>query len=539
LRRPFSWARASCWLLALAALPLFLAFTWQPDLASVGDDSASYLVVAHWMAGGPAEIVRWTGYHTHFPPLFAAVLALVGPGNLHAAHAAVALFAAFALVPICLFAEREGGRRDAAFLLAMLFLFTPTAWVSTKGILSEPLFLLTSLCALAWHARRIDDRSRPGAWLVLGVLVALAMLTRVIGVALVAALVMRAAIEALSRQRRPRLGPLALAALPGVLALAAWAALRPEAGDGSYQRASGAMVHAWLGDPLLMVGASIDGVLAGWTASFTGDAAVGTLTRVLTWAIGALALAGLALRLRRNTLDAWYVAISLVIVCGWVFREENTRRLLYPLLPLLLFHAGEAFAALARAGVGSRRAVAGVAMGAGLIALVCAPAMVLLVRKASDREPVFEGLAPRYSDVTEYYTTLDGARSRALAARHAATLGGFEAIARETPAGARVMWMRPEYVGLVAGREGVPMFYAGGNEALARQVRESGADYLVVSRLFKTDLVGATGDALAPLRDSAAYASPVFTLVNPIAKSEDFVLLKVDRAALERLLVAR
>ena len=152
MRRPFSWARASHWLLALAALPLFVAFAWQPDLASVGDDSASYLVVAHWMAGGPPEIVRWAGYHSHFPPLFAAALALAGPGNLYTAHLVVALFAAFALAPLYLFTWRESGRRDAAFLLAAVFLLTPVAWVSAKGILSEPLFLLTSLCALAWHA---------------------------------------------------------------------------------------------------------------------------------------------------------------------------------------------------------------------------------------------------------------------------------------------------------------------------------------------------------------------------------------------------
>ena len=517
-------------------LALLLAYGAQGGLASVGDDSASYLVVAHWMAGAPPEIGRWVGYHTHFPPLFAATLAAADPANLHAAHALVAIFAALALVPIYLFALRETGRRDAALALVVLFLATPTAWVSAKGILSEPLFLLLSLSSLAWWSHRVRDGGRPGEWLVLGVLIGAAMLTRVVGVALAAALVARVAVEALAQRRSPPLGRLALALAPGVLATLAWMALRPEAGGGSYQRVSGAMVQSWMGEPMRMAGYSISGVLAGWTAGFTSDAAVGDVTRAVAGGIGLLALGGLALRLRSNALDAWYAAISLAIVFGWVFREENTRRLLYPLLPVLLFHAGVALAAAGRALGGIRRAPYAVATGGALVALVCAPALALVARKALDREPVFEGLSPRLADITEYYTTLDGARSRGLAARHAAVLAGLESIQRITPGDARIMWMRPEYVALLSRREGVPWLYGWDPRTLAREIAEKRVDYVVVARLFKADLAGRVGDPLAPLLDVPAYATPVITLTNPVAWSEDFVLLKIDPAALERVL---
>jgi hypothetical protein len=522
--------------LLAGAAALLIAYCAQGGLASVGDDSASYLVVAHWMAGARPEILPWVGHHTHFPPLFPAALALAGPENLHAAHALVAIFAALALAPIHSFALRESGRRRAALLLVALFLLTPSAWVSAKGILSEPLFLLLSAASLAWWSHRVRGGGGRAEWLVLGVLIGAAMLTRVVGVALLAALVMHAATEAISERRRPPIGPLALAIAPGVLALLAWIAVRPEAGGGAYQRVSDAMTQAWLAEPARMAGASLSGMLGGWTAAFTGDAEVGELARIMTGIVGALAIAGLALRLHRNELDAWYVAISLAIVFGWVFREENTRRLLYPLLPLLLFHAGEALAAAGRALGGERRASIAVAAGAALVALVCAPAVALLARKALDREPVFEGLSPRLSDITEYYTTLDGSRSRALAARHAAVLAGFEAVGRLTPPGARIMWMRPEYVALLARREGVPWLYAWDSRTLARELSSRRVDYVVVSRLFKTDLEGRAGDPLSLLRDAGAYTQPALTLTNPLARSEDFVLLKVDRAALERVL---
>ena len=62
------------------------------------------------------------------------------------------------------------------------------------------------------------------------------------------------------------------------------------------------------------------------------------------------------------------------------------------------------------------------------------------------------GLAPSRAGMTAYYTVIDGGRAAALAERHASVLGGLEALANATPPGARVFWMRPEYVALLGGR---------------------------------------------------------------------------------------
>jgi hypothetical protein len=96
------------------------------------------------------------------------------------------------------------------------------------------------------------------------------------------------------------------------------------------------------------------------------------------------------------------------------------------------------------------------------------------------------------------------------------------------------MWMRPEYVALLGHRQGVPWSYAWDERALAREVRERRVDYIVASRLSKTDLDGRSGDPIVALRGVSEYAEPALVLANPLARSDDFVLLKVDRARLER-----
>jgi hypothetical protein len=281
---------------------------------------------------------------------------------------------------------------------------------------------------------------------------------------------------------------------------------------------------------------SLRSLADGWIASFTADAAVGPAAAGAVLALALAALAGLVRRLAANRLDAWYAAVSLAVVFGWVFSEDNTRRLLYPLLPLLLLYAGETVAwACGRAG---RAALAtrAVAVAAAVPAIACLPAMAILAQKALDREPVVAGHAPRLADITEYYTTLNVARGRALAAKHAVVLAGFEALRRGTPPESRVMWMRPEYPALLAAREGVAWYYDWDPARLARAVRDERVDYIVVAQLFKTDLAGRSGDPSAPLRDVSAYARPVLSLANPVSGSTEFVLMQVDREALGRAL---
>ena len=526
-------------LLACAG-PLLVAFAWQGGLASLGDDSASYLVVAQAFSRTNPSVLPWVGYHTHFPPLFPLALWLAGgAGNFHVAHALVALFAVAALALAYRFALVDTGRRSAAFAVVVAFLLCPTAWISAKAVLSEPMFLAASLAALAYHQSRLaDGRGTWQQWSILGLLLAATVLTRIVGATLVAALIVHLGIRGLRERRWVASHELALAVVPSMALLGLWRVLRPIAAQDSYERVSSAMAQSWTYGTGFMASMSANSVFAGWVASFTAEASVGTAATAATIVVAILAAIGLVLRLARNRLDAWYVAISLGVVYGWVFSEDNTRRLLYPLLPLLLLYAGQAVAAGCTR-LGRRQWTPAAVGAAGLVmALACVPALVLLAQKAVDRAPAFPASPWRMSDITDYYTTLNLQRSRAIAGKHVAVLAGLEEFQRNTPPDARIMWMRPEYVALLGRREGLAWYYAWDPKRVAQEVRSQRADYLVVAYLHKTDLNGQNGDPSATLGQVSEYAQPKMALSNPVTGGVEIVLLQVDRARLDAWIAA-
>src|SRR5205085_4135577 len=151
-------------------------------------------------------------------------------------------------------------------------------------------------------------------------------------------------------QPAPRIGQLAAALAPAGLLVLAWVTLRPVAAQDSYQRVSTNMVQSWSGNTGVMSLVGLRTIAEGWIASFTADAGVGPGALVAVALLALLALAGLARRLAANRVDAWYVAIGLVVIVWWVFNEDNTRRLIFPLLPLLLFYAGDFVEHLRRLG---------------------------------------------------------------------------------------------------------------------------------------------------------------------------------------------
>lgn len=525
--------------LAVAVAPLFVHFAAQRGIASIGDDSVAYLVLARFFAGeaGP-HIAPWVAYSTSFPPLFPLALAAVGGGtNLLAAHLLVAAFSVAAVVAFQRYARLRLGSEAAALLVTLVFLLAPSAWVSAKGILSEPMYLLVSLVALHVHARFLEPRREvpAAAWLGFGVLLAAALLTRAAGIALVAAFVAHASWRAV-RGPAPRTWRPILALLPVALFAFAWIVVRPTPGADSYHETAGALIHAWLADPGLLLRLAPRFFFGGWVSSFTADPDAPLAFAAVFGVLGLAGLGGAVRAARAHRLDGCYVIATAALVFLWVFREENARRLLYPILPLLLLHATELALAAARRFASAARApwIAGCALAPA--ALLCVPALVLVQQKSFDRAPRDAAGRHAYADITEYYSTLNVQRARAVAGMHLATLAGFDAIARHTPPDARVMWMRPEYVAVLGGRAAAAFDYGWSERRVAEEIRRTGTGYLVLSRLYKTDLAGRTGDPAVTLAGVRGYADPVYAIPNPAVGGDEFVLLKVDPERLERFL---
>jgi hypothetical protein len=519
--------------LVVLALPVFAAFSWHDGLATVSDDSVSYLVQARAYAGAATPAVReWLGNAAHFPPLFPLLLAATGgAADFIRAHLVVAVCAALALVPLHAFASRVTGPR-AATVLVVLFLLTPTAWISELGILSEPLFLLVTFWALAWHAASTArDAPSMRARLGLGVVLAAALLTRSAGVALLAAYGAWALMHAF-RERDPA-PALLLPLLPVAILVGAWLAARPPLQGENYAQV---LHNAWgllVAAPAFFAAKSAEYVSSAWVGSFTSESHVYGGTRLVLLAAGALALAGAARAALANRLDGWYALAYVAMLGVWLFPEETTRRLLYPVVPLGLLHAGEAVHAIGRRLV-PQRAGWIAAAAAVIVAAFSFPAVALIASKAADRAPAMSISPLSYAGITEYYTTIPVKPAREIAGRQLAVLAGLAQVERFTPPAARVMWMRPDYVAVLSHRAGVPSYYRDGMAGVVRQLLDSGAEYIVVSSLYKADIRGDAWDPLVTPASVAPFARFLFVVRNPAAATDEFGLLQVDRAALER-----
>lgn len=528
---PWAGSRVEAALLAagLAALAaLAFAFAWQPGISSIGDDSVTYLTLARFFSGGDAP---WAPYCTSFPPLFPLLVAAVGGATDFArAHLLVAACAVLSLPLVYRHALLELGRRDAALAVTLLFELTATAWIGIKPILSEPTFLLFSMAAIVFHESRAAAPPRNRDRWIFGLLVAAAALTRVAGFFLLAAYALELGVRAVRSKRRPPMADL-VPFVPAVVLALAWWTLRPMAGGDVYGSASQGFAQGWLAHGAEMAFPAARSLYDGWVASFVADADVSRLTTIVLAVPALLAAAGTWMRVRTNALDGWYAATMLTAVFLLFFGEDAARRYLYPILPLLLANAGLALAALARKLPG-RAGAAAIALGVAAPALACLPATVLLAQKALDRRPVMKDFAIRYSDISDYYTTLDLGRARAIAAKHAAVIAGFQAIAAVTPPGAKIMWERPEYISLLSGRDAAPWYYGWDDLTLARRIQSSGVQYAVVSGLFKADLALVRRDPAKVHRALGRFATPVLEIRNAVVPAKEFILVRIDAPAL-------
>ena len=502
-------------LLSVAAA-LFVAFAWQSHLATFGDDSASYLTLAHYFSpwGDPA-VARWAGFHSNFPPLFPLALALTGGAfDLRMAGVVIALFAAGGLYFFSRHAKAwigEGG----AFGVVFFFLFTATAWVSLKGVLSETLFLLVSMAGLAHH-QRLTARPAPAwEWWAFGLLLACAPLTRVIGFALPAAYL---AFLGMAWARGNKPAPAAFIPFVPVIALwALWSALRPRAPVDAYDTAISYVLGSWQAAPSDTFVRASYFLWAGWLRSLVATADVSLAVSLVFGALGVVALVGVVVRAARNRLDGWYALLSLGLIFAWVFSPETTRRLLYPLVPLLLLFV----AMVGRIGIAwavarfPRRLVFWVTLALiALPAALCLMSVAVINEKAIDLRPVIAGCPQKHREIADYYWTAEREDAEKLAVLEVTMLCGLQSIDKVTPPGAVVMWVRPEYVALLGRRPAAAYYYAWTDQQLAHEIAASHATFFVTTLLDKTDLAGAVRQPNSP--SGEAISAPVFSLSDGI-----------------------
>jgi hypothetical protein len=535
--RPFSFRRhlGLALLLAVAA-PLLFAFAWQEGIATFNDDSFSYLTLARHFGGHDPELSRWAWQHGHFPPLFPLVLLATGGSHDFAvAHLVVAAFAVLGLAFVYRFASGALESERAGLAVAVAFMLTPTAWISIKGILSEPMYLALTFAALSWHGSRLRSPGAPAReWLAFGLLLAAAYLTRTAAISLLAAYALHAAVR-FARRERPA-APLLLPLLPVALLAPLWWLLRPGSGDAYGSQAAG-MAAQWLAEPWRALGTAAGFMAEGWIASFQSETGTTLLPTVVFGVLGALAVAGAVRRAWMNRLDGWYALLTLAMLFFWLFSHDTQRRLLYPLVPLLLIHAADMARVLCRRAGLHRHGGYLVSGAAALVLLFCLPAVALVAQKAIHREPL-PGTHVAYADVTEYYRYVNEVRARQEAGPHVAALIGFASLTQVTPPGARIMWTRPEYVALLAQRVAVPYEYRWEALHFAREAKRERVDYLVLSGIFKLDVNLELKSPGAALRHAWDFAHEVLEIRLPGSGTAQFVVMKIDPERLDAYIAA-
>jgi hypothetical protein len=355
--------------LAVAA-PLYFVWTWTDGLGDIGGDATDYLLMAARFSAsaGETDAARLSAAFSRFPPLYPLILAWCGAAgpDLHRAHAMTTAFLLLALASLYAWFLRQRLAPPPAALLVLAVAALPATWLLGLSLNSEFPYLLWSLLALLFLARHESDRRNADLYAA-ALFVAIAALTRTVGVALFLPLLL----AALRAARRPGALAMILAAAP----VLAWHLLhRSREGYGA------ALLTFYGSDPLQMLRTRLPGQLQSVRDGFAQCLSSPALPWPLADALGLLCAAGAAWRAARLRPDAVYLAAYLAVLLVWPYANV-AQRLVWAVFPLLL--AQPLLALAQRRGPAQplrMQAWAGAAIGA-VVLLLAQPAMMQAVTR--------------------------------------------------------------------------------------------------------------------------------------------------------------
>ncbi len=353
-------------------------FSYQNSYAGFNWDDAYYLLMADKFSPYQHEVsvsIALTTGQRNYPPIYPLFMAVFGGGSAHigVAQLATATALVIAFIAFHLWLIRQSMNPVAALLLTTVAVLSPITLLHFQTLWSEHLYLALSMSALLCLG--LTDRNDK-YWLLAGALVALASLTRSVGITLIAAFAIHAFIS-----KPPRRGLLILmAALPFVAERSLNALL-----NSSSHRYELLLTSSSLQDLWLSLSQSPAHYYSAWIKAFSF--APGPFTTALACVVLALSAVELILRLREKRVDAFYVLFYLVTVALWPY-PEHAYRFIYPVFFILL---GYAVFALLRCGrlVGTKPHGITHLTGIILFITVCIPAVLHTATRLSEPIPPF------------------------------------------------------------------------------------------------------------------------------------------------------
>lgn len=317
-------------------------WVWSSALGGFGD-TAVYLLTAQYFHGGPgASLAGQFAASSPYPPLFALTLAAFGgANNLLAAHVITAVTLVLSCAVFLFWLRTLGLSPVMATLYMLVFALSPGLEMQALEILSEPLYLLFSLTALAAASRTEKTQDYHWVWLC-SVATALALLTRTAGVALWAAFMLWLILR---RPRREWL--LGVASLFPFLVWQGWHLA------GTY-----AYLAPLQGGHLAPGGHGLLAALRTWLLAWSTDVTGSIFKPPFLLTAAVVAILGLAGSVRRlPAMDALYVLMYMTMILLWPFPAEASR-LLIVILPVLLATAAQCLMPIQPAGAAIRAGLA-------------------------------------------------------------------------------------------------------------------------------------------------------------------------------------
>ncbi|MDQ4071225.1 MAG: glycosyltransferase family 39 protein [Actinomycetota bacterium] len=188
------------WLLIAAAVALVAVLATTRSGLGASTDSVAYVAQARSLRESRTLQVPTGIYEVyeevdtardwvagpHFPPLFPAVLALIGASDnpTSSGRGLNASLLAATVLAVAFMVQRHTGWRGTALLAAGLVALSPAVLGTHAMLWSEPLFIALGLLGLLGLARYLEQESLP-TLVAASVAIALAWLTRYAGIALV------------------------------------------------------------------------------------------------------------------------------------------------------------------------------------------------------------------------------------------------------------------------------------------------------------------------------------------------------------------
>lgn len=320
------------WVMLAVMAVLFPVYTWHDDTSGFLTDDAMYLLLADFFSphyeGNP--FLHYLVIHqARFPPVFPLVIGLLGGGSETMGTAHLVVCASFIASAVALYAwaSRVLDSRQTGAACLLIYALLPKTLVYVIEIWSE--FLYMAMVFAVFILLDVAQRSRHQARQALSacaLLIGLALLTRTIGVALLAAFVLYLLVNRVERKYLY----IPIAILPPVC----WKIIKSFFGYGGTYSEDLTRYMSMDGIATLVLtdiprNASL--LLESWGRHFAIEPGASWGLQGIAVLLLLLALIGWWRRAAGRQADAYYVVFYIAVVLVWPYPDHATR-FLYPIL---------------------------------------------------------------------------------------------------------------------------------------------------------------------------------------------------------------